>query len=93
VIIVIIDIIVLFEIIAIIVLIEVLKRYAVFLTTFGWTNVLQLLKRLMTLVISSVRPCERDGWLTSRRPIMMLFSMVLRLDRENWLWEMMSDCL
>ncbi len=57
-IIVIIDIIVLFEIIAIIVLIEVLKRYAVFLTTFGWTNVLQWLKRLMILVISSVRPCE-----------------------------------
>jgi hypothetical protein len=36
---------------------------------------------------------ERDGWLTSRRPILlMLFSMVLRLDRENWLCEMMSDC-
>ena len=60
-IIVMIDIIVLFKIIAIIVLIEVLKRYAVFLTTLGWTNVLELLKRLMILVISSVRPCERDG--------------------------------
>jgi hypothetical protein len=23
----------------------------------------------------------------------MQFSMVLRLDRENWSWEMMSDCL
>ncbi len=23
----------------------------------------------------------------------MLFSMVLRLDRADWLWEMMSDCL
>ncbi len=42
----------------------------------------------------SVLPCKRDGWLTSRRPILlMLFSMVLRLDRENWLWEMMSDRL
>ncbi len=79
---------------AIIVLIEVLKRYAVFLITFVWTNVLQLLKRLMILVISSVQPCERDGWLTPRRPILLMqFSMVLRLDRENWSWEMMSDCL
>jgi hypothetical protein len=56
--------------------------------------VLQLLKGLTILVISSVWPCERDGWLTSRRPILLMqFSMVLRLDRENWSWEMMSDCL
>jgi hypothetical protein len=64
VIIVIIDIILLLEIIAIIVLIGVFKRYVlilVFLITFGWTNVLQLLKRLMILVISSVRSCEWDG--------------------------------
>ena len=55
---------------------------------------LQLLKRLMILVISSVRPCERDGWLISRRPILLMqFSMVLRLDRENRSWEMISDCL
>ncbi len=63
-IIVIIDIILLLEIIAIIVLIGVFKRYVlilVFLITFGWTNVLQLLKRLMILVISSVRSCEWDG--------------------------------
>jgi hypothetical protein len=64
------------------------------LVKLGWTNVLQLLKGLTILVISSVLPCERDGWLTSRRPILpMLFSMVLRLDRENWLWQMMSACL
>jgi hypothetical protein len=70
----IIDIIVLFEI-TIIMLIEVFKRYAlilIFLITFGWTNVLQLLERLMILVISSVRPCERDGWLTSRRSILLM---------------------
>jgi hypothetical protein len=38
---------------------------SVFLTTFGWTNVLQLLKRLMILVISWIqfRPAMRTGWL------------------------------
>ncbi len=30
---------------------------------------------------------QTDGWLTSRRPIL------LSLDRENQSWEMMSDCL
>ncbi len=93
----IIEIIVLFVIIYIIAIIcdygSCSRRYASISVTFGWTNVLQLLKGLTILVISSVLPCERDCWLTSRRPILpMLFSMVLHLDRENLMWKMMSDC-
>jgi hypothetical protein len=70
------------------------RRHALILVTFLWTNVLQLLWGLTILVISSVRPWELDGWLTSRRPVLLMrFSMVLRLDSENRSWEMMSDCL
>ncbi len=48
-------------------------------------------KKVDDLCDQFIQPWELDGWLTSRRPILpMLFSMVLRLDRENWLWEMMS---
>jgi hypothetical protein len=62
------------------------RRYALISVKFGLTNVLQLLKGLITLVISSVWPCERDGWHTLRRPILlMLIRMNLPLD-----W--MSDC-
>ncbi len=36
----------------------------------------------------------RQALLTSRRTILlMLFCMVLRLDRVNWSWKMMSDCI
>jgi hypothetical protein len=49
---------------------------------------------MMISSVTSVRPFELDGWLALTRPILlMLFSMVLRLDRKNWSWETISDCL
>ncbi len=57
---------------------------SVFPITFGSINVLQLQTGLKIWEISSVLPCERDGWLSLGRPILlMLMSMKLRRDRVN----------
>ncbi len=66
----------------------------VFQTTFGRTYALLLLKRSMIWEIVSVQLCTLDGWHTLTRLIRMvvLYLMVLPLDRESWSWQMTMIC-
>jgi hypothetical protein len=86
----IIEIIVLFKIIAIIVLIEVVLKGTRWscLPDHIWVDKRAAIAKKVDDLGDQFRlAMQTDGWLTSRRPIL------LSLDRENQSWEMMSDCL